>query len=62
MEYLKAQARHPELNLTDSQIATNMGWENINTIKHYKDHQNEELGLMAHEKILKAKEKTEDKE
>lgn len=62
MEYLKAQARHPELNLTDSQIATNMGWENINTIKHYKDHQNEELGLMAHEKILKAKEKTEGKE
>lgn len=51
MEYLKVQARHPELNLTDTQIATNMGWENINTIKHYKDHQNEELGLMAQEKI-----------
>ncbi len=51
MEYLKVQARYPELNLTDSQIATNMGWENINTIKHYKDHQNEELGLMAQEKI-----------
>lgn len=62
MEYLKAQVRYPELNLTDSQIATNMGWENINTIKHYKDHQNEELGLMAHEKILKAKEKEKCKE
>lgn len=55
MEYLKVQARHPELNLTDTQIATNMGWENINTIKHYKDHQNEELGLMAQEKINKNK-------
>lgn len=59
MEYLKAQARYPELNLTDSLIATNMGWENINTIKHYKDHQNEELGMMAHEKISKVKSNNE---
>ncbi len=55
MDYIKVQARHPELNLTDSQIATNMGWENINTIKYYKDHRNEELGLMAQEKINKIK-------
>ncbi|MDZ4954507.1 tyrosine-type recombinase/integrase [Clostridium perfringens] len=62
MEYLKVQARHPELNLTDAQIATNMGWANIDTIKHYKDHQNEELGLMAQEKInmIKSNGKSED--
>ncbi len=61
MEYLKVQARHPELNLTDHQIAQNMGWKNINTIKYYKDHQNEELGLMAQEKInrIKASDETE---
>lgn len=54
MEYLKVQARNPELNLTDAQIATNMGWENINSIKPYKDRKNEELGMMAQEKIQAA--------
>lgn len=59
MVLLKAQARNPELNLTDAMIAGIMGWENIGTIKSYKDHQNEELGMMAHEKINKTKDKNE---
>lgn len=56
MEYLHVQSNNPELNLTDSQIASNMGWQSINTIKHYKDHRNESLGLSAQQKIAKSKE------
>lgn len=62
MEYLKIQARNPELNLTDKQIATNMGWSDIRTIDAYRDRRNEELAMMAQEKIQQARENYKNKD
>lgn len=41
MEFLEHQALHPEDGITDVIIAESLGWNSLDSIKHYRDHNNQ---------------------
>lgn len=53
MEYLEHQALHPEDGITDAIIAECFGWRSIDSIKHYRDHNNQVIAKTVSEKLHK---------
>jgi len=41
MDYLEHQALHPEDGITDVIISECFGWTSLDSIKHYRDHNNQ---------------------
>jgi integrase/recombinase XerD len=51
MEYLEYQALHPEAGITDVIIAECFGWNSLDSIKHYRDHNNQVIAKSVSEKL-----------
>ena len=41
MEFLERQALHPEENITDAIILESLGWRSLDSIDHYRNHNNQ---------------------
>lgn len=52
MEYLECQALHPEAGITDVMIAECFGWSSLDSIKHYRNHNNQIIAKSASDKLL----------
>jgi site-specific recombinase XerD len=53
MEFLEHQAIHPADNITDAIIMESFGWRNINSIDHYRNHNNQLIAKAVMEKLHK---------
>jgi site-specific recombinase XerD len=51
MEYLEHQALHPEDGITDVLIAESFGWNSIDSIRHYRDHNNQVIAKSVNDKL-----------
>lgn len=60
MEYLEHQALHPEDGITDVIIAESFGWSSLDSIKHYRDHNNQIIAKAVSDKLRKKKGGTND--
>lgn len=52
MEYLEYQALHPEAGITDVMIAECFGWSSLDSIRHYRDHNNQIIAKSVSDKLL----------
>jgi len=53
MEFLEHQALHPEDGITDVIIAESFGWRSLDSIKHYRDHNNQVIAKAVSDKLHK---------
>jgi site-specific recombinase XerD len=53
MEFLERQSLHPEDNITDAIIMENFGWRSLDSIDHYRDHNNQIIAKAVMEKLHK---------
>lgn len=51
MRMLEHQALHPEDGITDAMILEQFGWKNIESIDHYRDHNNETVAKAVFDKL-----------
>jgi integrase len=51
MEFLEHQALHPEDGITDVIIAETFGWSSLDSIKHYRDHNNQIIAKAVSDKL-----------
>lgn len=51
MEFLEHQALHPEDGISDVIIAESFGWNSIDSIKHYRDHNNQLIAKTVNDKL-----------
>lgn len=51
MEYLEHQALHPEDGVTDVIIAESFGWKSLDSISHYRDHNNQVIAKTVMDKL-----------
>lgn len=51
MEYLEHQALHPEDGVTDVIIAESFGWKSLDSIRHYRDHNNQVIAKAVMDKL-----------
>ena len=53
MEFLEHQSIHPEDGITDIIIAESFGWSSLDSIKHYRDHNNQIIAKTVSDKLHK---------
>lgn len=53
MKCLEHQALHPEDGITDVIIAEMLGWRNLQSMEHYRDHNNQIIAKSAFDKLHK---------
>lgn len=51
MEFLEHQVLHPEDGITDVIIAESFGWSSLDSIKHYRDHNNQIIAKAVSDKL-----------
>jgi len=51
MEFLEHQALYPEDGITDAIIAESFGWNNVDSIRHYRDHNNQIIAKSVNDKL-----------
>jgi integrase len=51
MEFLERQAIHPGDNITDAIIMESFGWRSLDSIDHYRDHNNQIIAKAVMEKL-----------
>jgi len=51
MEFLEHQALYPEDGITDAVIAESFGWSSIDSIRHYRDHNNQIIAKTVNDKL-----------
>jgi len=51
MEFLERQALHPEENITDAIIMESFGWRSLDSIDHYRDHNNQIIAKAVMDKL-----------
>jgi len=60
MEFLEHQALHPEDGITDVIIAESFGWSSLDSIKHYRDHNNQIIAKAVSDKLHKKRGDSDD--
>jgi integrase len=53
MEFLEHQVLHPEDGITDAIIMESFGWRSLDSIDHYRDHNNQVIAKSVMEKLHK---------
>lgn len=51
MEFLEHQALYPEDGITDVIIAESFGWNSVDSIRHYRDHNNQIIAKTVNDKL-----------
>jgi site-specific recombinase XerD len=52
MEFLEHQVLHPEDNITDVSIMESFGWRSLDSIEHYRNHNNQIIAKAVMDKLL----------